>query len=373
MINELYYQVGPYKTYSKIDAFRLAAGDSKKIHFNFMESSFMGLSWNRPQETWDELLKQRCQQLRDTYGYICLWFSGGWDSKTVLDTFAKNNIPIEEIAIYTRSYIDDPEPEAAKIYAEQVIKNYLPNTRLTVVPMSHRHNEHIYEKYGDEWVFTPGNNLMFPKTHRYFIQHELKETESHRFDGLKKVNIYAHDKPRVMLSGNKWYCFASDTSMTGYMGADVEMFFVTKNFPELHVCQTHMAIDYFEAKMSVMGKVDKDLSHLIQGNQVTDLDYECWNIALGRTCVNNLSARFGWLKSTTHQHPLSVESRKLLDHAGKVNTNAYNIYLKGLKLVEEITGLSMPEKSQAAWLPSIISHQYYVRDLNPNLLTLPGV
>lgn len=372
MINELHYQVGPYKTYSKIDAFRLAQGDSKKIHFNFMESTFLGLSWARPLTAWDEFLKQRCQQLRDNYDYICLWFSGGWDSTTILDAFARHKIPVEEIAIYTRSYIDDPEPEAARIYAEQVIKNHLPGTRLTMVPISHRHHEHVYETHGDDWIFTPGSNLMFPKTHRYFIQHELDETSSHRFDSVKKVNLYAHDKPRVILANNKWYCFTVDSAMTGYMGTDVEMFYLTKDLPEMHVCQTHMAIDHFEQKMIDMGRFNKEVVHEVQSIEVTDLDYQAWNIALGRTCVDNLSARFGWLKATTYQHPLSGESRKLFDHAQQTDTNAYRIYSRGLKLVEEITGLAMPEKSKT-WLPSIMSHRYYVRDLNPKLLTLPSV
>jgi hypothetical protein len=367
MINELYYQVGNVKTYSKIEAAKLANGDFSKVHFNFMESSLLNANWSRPALTWDELLKIRCIQLREKYNHICLWFSGGWDSTTVLDTFAKHKIHLDEIAIYTRNYVDDPEPEAARIYAEEVIKHSLPNTKLTLVPISHRHNEHVYETYKEDWIFTPGSNLMFPKTHRYFIQHELDETGSHRVDSDKRVNLYAHDKPRVMLSDNKWYCFASDTSMTGYMGADVEMFFVTKDLPELHVCQTHMAIDFFESKMRQIGRIDPDISHNIQGNKITDLDYQAWNMATGRNCTDNLSARFGWLKSTTHQHPLSIESGKLFDHAKRTESTAYKIYTQGLKAVEEITGIAMPIQSSAAWLPSVLSHRYYVRNLDSSL------
>ena len=77
MIYELHYQVDQIKTYSKIEAIKLAQGDWSCVHFNYMESTFAGALWTRPQRTWAQLLRDRCQQIRDTYDHVCLWFSGG--------------------------------------------------------------------------------------------------------------------------------------------------------------------------------------------------------------------------------------------------------------------------------------------------------
>lgn len=377
MIYELHYQVGDYKTYSKVEAIKIAKGDWSKVHFNYMESTFRGRSWYRPAKSWDELLKERCQQLRDTYGHICLWFSGGWDSTTALDAFAKNNIVVDEIAIYRRSYIADPEVDAALEYANEIKKQYMPDVKITLVPITHEHNELVYKKYGADWIFTPGSNLMFPKTHRYFIQHELDETRQFRPNDTKRVDLYAHDKPRVLLYDNKWYCFAPDSSMTGYMNTDVELFFITPNFPELHYCQTHMAIDFFEQRMLADQQYSQSLSHEYQNSagplglmevETTDMRYQLWNMACGRTCIDNISARFGWLKVTVGQHPLSKESSSLFSHAQNTQTNAYKIYQQGLKEVEAITGILRPTKADALWLPSVISEKYFVRDVTSALL-----
>lgn len=370
MINELLYQVGDFKTYSKVEAARVAQGDFNKVHFNFMDSTFMGHPWYRPSETWEELMRQRCVRLREKYSYLCVWFSGGWDSATVLETFIKHNIKLDEIAIYDRKYFDgDTEVASAIEYAKTVKDRHMPNVKLSLIPINIEHSQQVYDKYGDQWIFTPGCSLMYPKTHRYFIEHELDDTRSIRAENETRGNIWAHDKSKVLLYDNKWYAFAVDTSMTPYFNTDCELFFCSSDLPELYILQTHMAIDFFERIMANSGKVDTELSHNIQGNKVTDEDYRLWNLAQGRThCVNNPSALYGWLKSTVGHHPMGGEGRKAYLFNRDINSKFYKIYTDGIKAVEEITGLKTPTTDKA-WLPSLISHKHYVRDLNNNLLT----
>lgn len=376
MIYELHYQVDQIKTYSKIEAIKLAQGDWSRVHFNYMESTFAGASWTRPKRTWAQLLRDRCQQIRDTYDHVCLWFSGGWDSTTALNAFAENGIPVDEIAIYKREYIVDVEVDAAVQYATEIKNRFMPNVKITVVPITHRHNELVYEKYGEDWIFTPGSNLMFPKTHRYFIQHELDETKNYRPNDQRRVDLYAHDKPRVLLHDRKWYCFAPDSSMTGYMNTDVELFFISPNMPELHYSQTHMAIDYFESLMRQRNGYCERTSHDYQNMsgplglttvESDDTRYQLWNMACGRTCIDNESARFGWLKVTVGQHPLSQESVRLFEHAKNSNTKAYKIYQQGLANVEQITGLKRPTQADSLWMPTVLSDKYFVRPADTDL------
>lgn len=371
MINELYYQIGNYKTYSKVEAAALAKGDFNKIHFNFLDSTFQNLSWQRPLDLWDQLMKRRCIQLREKYDYLCLWFSGGWDSTTVLDTFIKNNIQLDEIAIYDRTYFDgDTEVKSAIEYAQQVKSLHMPNVKINIIPINLEHSHQVYEKYGEQWVFTPGCSLMYPKTHRFFIEHELDDTASARAENGKRGNVWAHDKSKVLLYNNAWYSFAADVSMTAYFNADCELFFCSPDLPELYVLQTHMAIDFFERIMIANGKVDENLSHNIQGNNVTDNEYKLWNISQGRTaCVDNPSAIYGWLKSTTTHHPLGGEGKKAYLFNKESNTKAYKIYTDGIKAVETITGIKLPESS-GRWLPTVISNKYYVRPIDSSLLHL---
>jgi hypothetical protein len=138
-----------------------------------------------------------------------------------------------------------------------------------------------------------------------------------------------------------------------------------------------MAIDFFEQRMLADQQYNQSLSHEYQNSagplglmevETTDMRYQLWNMACGRTCIDNISARFGWLKVTVGQHPLSKESSNLFSHAQNTQTDAYKIYQQGLKEVEAITGIPRPTKADALWLPSVISEKYFVRDVTPALL-----
>lgn len=47
----------------------------------------------------DSLYKERAQQLRDTYDYLIIYYSGGSDSHNILRTFIDNDIKIDEICV----------------------------------------------------------------------------------------------------------------------------------------------------------------------------------------------------------------------------------------------------------------------------------
>ena len=367
MINEFLYQVGEYRTYSKIDAFLAANRDWNRVHFNFMASTFANRDWSRPLESWQDLMRRRCQELRDRYSYLRLWFSGGWDSSTVLHTFIEHGIRLDELAIYDRQFFDgDSEVAPAIEYARMIQQQYMPQVKLSFIPIGVDHSEQIYDRYGSQWILTPGCSLMFPKTHRYFMEQELDAFAPVRSDSDRVGNIWAHDKPKVMLWDNKWYSFQVDASMIGHFKTDCELFFCTASMPELYIQQSHMAIDFFEALMLRDHRVDTELSHRIQSHQ--GQDYAMWNQALGRThCIDNVSARHGLLKSTMGHFPMGEVSRRSYLHHRDTNSRHYHIYREGIKTVEELTGIAIPE-SGSRWIPNILSDRYFVRTLDPRLL-----
>jgi hypothetical protein len=110
-IGYCYWQVGDFKTISKVTALEKAGGDISKVKFYWLDDVWDKMDLTKePTLSWDDLLKIRCWQLRDKYQYLVLCYSGGWDSSTALSAFVSNNIPIDEILIYDRnSYLDDDE------------------------------------------------------------------------------------------------------------------------------------------------------------------------------------------------------------------------------------------------------------------------
>ncbi len=69
--------------------------DESKIQYHYYDSIWDGFDRSLlGTRSLDSLYKERAQQLRDTYDYLILSFSGGWDSRTILNTFIKNNIKL---------------------------------------------------------------------------------------------------------------------------------------------------------------------------------------------------------------------------------------------------------------------------------------
>ena len=85
------------------------------------------------------MLKSHALKLREKYKYLRLWYSGGSDSQTVLNTFVDNKIHLDEIAIVRMSPIDnfdhDSEQEQNRVAIPQVraIANQIPKTNVTLV------------------------------------------------------------------------------------------------------------------------------------------------------------------------------------------------------------------------------------------------
>jgi len=105
-----YYQVGEFKTYNKIEAIELHQRTGIHPHWNFNEEFFKTYDWTRePSASLEELYAARARQIRDTYDYVVLVYSGGADSGNILDTFAENAIPFDEALTYhSRRSHDDP-------------------------------------------------------------------------------------------------------------------------------------------------------------------------------------------------------------------------------------------------------------------------
>ena len=77
-----------------------AVASRKQCWFYYYDDILSKVPWKiEPTETLETLYKLRAQEIRDTYDYVILCFSGGSDSLNVLETFYYNNIHIDEIVM----------------------------------------------------------------------------------------------------------------------------------------------------------------------------------------------------------------------------------------------------------------------------------
>lgn len=95
-----FFEVGEEKFYSKLDAIKHSMATGQEVTWNFNNEVFSKQDWlTEPKEDIRELYRRRAQAIRDQYDYVVVMFSGGSDSTTVLDSFFKNNIHVDEVLV----------------------------------------------------------------------------------------------------------------------------------------------------------------------------------------------------------------------------------------------------------------------------------
>lgn len=355
MNSEIYWVAKDKKFYSKIAALEVANYNIKDVSFYFMDSVFDNIDWSKDIEiSWGDLLKIRCQQLRNKFDHLCLWYSGGWDSHTVLQSFIKSNIPLDEIIIFNRTYMKDEEINDAINYAKYVKKNIWNNLKLTIIEITYKDTLLPYTSNKEEWLFGPGCSLRFSKNQRSYIHSTntglLKSIQASRG---KRCDIEGKDKPRVHLHNNNWYSYMTDTTCQLTIGSSIENFYFSSDLPELHVKQTQMVINWMET----LPDISEKLVHQVQ--QVTNNEktlYHLWNMAIGRTCMNNTSAYYGKMKLQIVEKINNIECSKLENFAQSEIKNVWKTYTNGIDYLKKMMNSSYEEI-----IPTLVSKSYFVK------------
>ena len=165
-----------------------------------------------PTDSWKQVLKSHALKLREKYKYLRLWYSGGSDSQTVLNTFVDNKIHLDEIAIVRMSPIDnfnhDSEQEQNRVAIPQVraIANQIPKTNVALYNLG-------YKEYKN-WIT---NHFILDRTNiRSF--HMFLPTNIHKLipginDRIRLGNINCVEPARLGEDEKGVYWYFVDTAL----------------------------------------------------------------------------------------------------------------------------------------------------------------
>jgi hypothetical protein len=139
-----FYKVGRLKFYSQIEALEVSRKFNLPITWNFNDEFFSSYDWEtEPEETISELYVKRCEQLREKYDYLVLFYSGGADSDNILKHFINNNIRLDEIVSVTnyegtQNRLSHWNAEIFEVAIPNVekIKEKQPNLKHTIIDMT---------------------------------------------------------------------------------------------------------------------------------------------------------------------------------------------------------------------------------------------
>lgn len=254
-----FYRVGDLKFYSKFDAADIAVKTNRPLTWHYNDEIFASQNWlTEPNDTLEELYRQRAQQLRDRYDYLVLWFSGGADSDNILNVFVKNNIRLDEAAglinmeatgdrdgylngeIYNLTV---PKIQSIKEQSQPWIRHTLIDIcQLTVDYFSQQKNRF-------DWVYKV-NHYVNPN---YTARTQVVKSQRHWMDLIssgKTVGfIHGVDKPRVIGINNKYSLVFRDildaAAVTHNQIEDIpgffnEMFYWSPDLPQMLIKQAHV-------------------------------------------------------------------------------------------------------------------------------------
>lgn len=239
------------------------------LHWDYHEHVFDKMPWTvEPPVDIRELYKQRALQLREQYDHLVLFYSGGADSHTILQTFINNDIKIDEVFVYgafkaeekvigslgwsrepgyyTREVINITKPVLKELQKRQ-------NFKITIWDWTDKTLEVLKNP---DWFWEVGTRYAPDTIPRQYLHEAFRHSD--RFEGKgKKVGfVFGIDKPRLLRDDHSVYFAFIDTMLTTAVGnnSDIqgrywendEYFYWTPDLPEIVVKQSHLIYNFLK-------------------------------------------------------------------------------------------------------------------------------
>jgi hypothetical protein len=323
-----YWSVGNQKTYSKLEALIWANGDIAKVQYHWMENTWDKVNFSiEPTQSWQELCIARARQIRDTHDWVCLWYSGGWDSAGVMQAFIDAKCPIDEIAVADWShYYDDGEISHAFANANWYKTHINPSVVIRSTDLDFDHVDNWFNS-NKNWITSPGDTIRFTRPNwgiRTTSNLDILKSK----DRLNRAEVMGLEKPRLDIYNGAWRTFMPDTVMSNAAACGATQFYCSQHLPELHVKQVHMAIRFFELnKFTTAEEVHGIQSFKMFRNKNW---YPEWNAAVGRSMPTNLNTAAGTQKTSNPPGVNAPMDKKIVEHAQSTNSNSFKIYNSGI-------------------------------------------
>jgi hypothetical protein len=332
---DFYYKVDDQTTLSRNQALLWAGGKLDRIEYYFMDDVWDKIDWSQcPAESFEDMCDRRCRELRAKYDWLCLWLSGGYDSQTVLASFIRAGVRIDEIAYMDRTYFTDPEIPSIIESSKNYQKYHNHKLKITATTIDYNYTFDFYRTLGEDWIFQPGASPRFTKSVGTMIQRFNDQVVRNRLStsGLR-ADIYGKEKPWVTLYEGQWYMQAYDRMIEDNIGGVSVNFYLCADMPEFYVKQCHMAIDWME---TIPG-INQDIVTAIQFN--AEEWYMAWNLACGRVPIANFDCANGITKRYFNRSDTSPDGNKLLNHAQNDLADVYHIWQGAKSNLLSSTGL----------------------------------
>jgi hypothetical protein len=279
-----FYQVGDRRTYSKLEAIELHRQTGIHPHWNFNEEFFSSYDWTvEPSEDLETLYARRAQQIRDTYDYVVVAYSGGVDSDNIIKSFVNNNIKLDEILTYN---VYKSHNNYKHVDTHELVQKAWPTIKSLKdqgIDFKHRHldlSDQVFQILQDTNMRL--NRAYYASTHFGSIHLSatyLRETEPDYIklseSNKKMVFVWGTDKPRIYYENEKFCLKFLDlvdngvrvrTQMLNRQNEYDELFYWSPESVDIICKQGHILKNFFKQCHSFISSDDGFNSNLLSNN-----------------------------------------------------------------------------------------------------------
>lgn len=233
--------------------------DNVKYHLD--SDIFGALDWTKePSESLLDLYKLRAQQIRDSYDYVVVAFSGGGDSTNIIRSFVDNDIKIDEVVslmLLGKGFDKAGWGMNGEILANlDFIKTHVTDNGIKYTQLN---SSNLYEDnlHSEDWIFKFGSRKPGPLNKFSALYNDVFKRI--RDKGKKACIVLGYEKPNLRVdNGSNILCYFLDNQLDhannhrlydpAYDGLQYERFYVTGDMPQLTIKQSHIIANYFADK-----------------------------------------------------------------------------------------------------------------------------
>ena len=276
-----HYTVGNSWFYSNRDALEASNRTGQPVAWHYYDdvwaTAHSAGHWRN--QNLRELYYARARQIREQYDYVAVMFSGGWDSRNIIESFAAQGLRIDDIIVLTT-----PELESTTEFNNQDPTNWYGEIMYHAVPYAeryaHKHPgtgvikiewlDRVVNAYRDpEQVFKdsrPKPGVFFGRWLSIATNAQLEK----RIGNRRATLLTGLDKPCVMRTGDSYRGFFPEglmrvytycTKSNGFPDNVIwEPFYWTPDMPELAIRGWYELIDLCRKDPVVAHAHDSTLS-----------------------------------------------------------------------------------------------------------------
>lgn len=353
-----YYTVGDRKTFSKIEALEWQQHSGLWPHWNFNQDTFQSIDWTQEPclDLWT-LYRARARQIRESYDYCVLFYSGGSDSHNLLTAWIDEGCHIDEVATFhyigggknTQSFMNAEVVNAA-IPIVQSLQQKI-NFKHRLIDISQDVND-LIQIYSDDFKYLMTKH-MSPNNHaKIFWRDRIEEWSTLISQGKKLCFVWGSDKPQIFYD-DKFYvqffdivdnCVGPHSQLNWHRGYFDELFYWTPDMPEIIVKQAHKVMTFckhiheptfYQPQPSPFG-YNPRLKQYVTANTIKLILYPKWDPATfcdGKTASTLWSDRDTWFihGNTTESRVYREMSISAMRQIHGYWLNDCNDFSKGIK------------------------------------------